>query len=81
MGEQVTLVVVEVALVTNAGGLRQAAGGRMVPCGAFVDQVAALGLGAQSHAVGNRGVERTADVFGFEVEPHRQWSHARDGKA
>ncbi|MNH27866.1 hypothetical protein D3C79_879930 [compost metagenome] len=54
MGKQVTLVVVEVALVADTGGLCQAAAGWMMPAGTLVDQIATLGLGADTHTVGNR---------------------------
>ncbi|MNO05409.1 hypothetical protein D3C81_2267820 [compost metagenome] len=54
MGKQVTLVVVEVALVADTGGLCQAPAGRMMPAGTLVDQIATLGLGADTHTVGNR---------------------------
>ncbi|MNZ60625.1 hypothetical protein D3C78_786980 [compost metagenome] len=57
VGEQVTLVVVQVALITNARSLCQATTGRVVSGSAGIDQIAGLRIGAQAHAQGDGGIE------------------------
>ncbi|MNF66285.1 hypothetical protein D3C85_740090 [compost metagenome] len=73
IGEQVALVVVQVALIANPGdGRIQTSTRSAVPGRTGVDQIAPLRLGAHPHAPANGGIERTADILRLEGEAHGQ---------